>query len=313
LSQARQPCRRRVRTLLSQASEDPGMVEDVSSATALQTWVIEPAAQGITGSLGEFWRYRRLLLFFATRAVKSRYEKTTLGIFWLFARPALPVALNVVVFGAIMGMPSDGLPYPLFMLVGMTPWMVFQRGLLRVTVSVDSQSGLMKKMYFPHLIVPVAYIAPALVEFLMFVVLILVVALMYLLSSGIGYLHVGPSLLMAMPALVVVIAVTLAIGMISTVFQAKHFEVRFVIAYITQFWMFLTPVVYPMSQIPERFRWAMYLNPLSAPVEVFRWSVLGVGSMPVLPFVSSVAVAAVLLVVGVVFFSHYEAAAVDDL
>ncbi|MEQ1898018.1 MAG: ABC transporter permease [Vicinamibacterales bacterium] len=298
---------------MSQAESNPAMAENVSSTEDLPTWSIEPRTQGISASLREFWTYRRLLLFFSSRAVRSRYEKTTLGIFWLFARPALPVALNIVVFGAIMGMPSDGFPYPLFMLVGITPWMVFQRGLLRVTVSVDSQANLIKKMYFPRLIVPVSYIAPALVEFAIFLVLIVALALVYFVKDGHWYLHTGPSLLLAALSLLIVVAVTLAVGLVSTVFQTKHFEVRFVIGYITQFWMFLTPVVYPMSQIPERFHWAIYVNPLSAPVEVFRWSVMGAGSLPVLPFVWSGILAVLFLAVAVAFFTRSEAAAVDDL
>ena len=298
---------------MSQASVSQATAEDDAEPEALSSWVIEPVIQGLAGSLREFWRYRRLLFFFSSRSVRSRYEKTTLGIFWLFARPALPVALNVLVFGAIMGMPSDGLPYAMFMLVGMTPWMVFQRGLVRVTVSVDSQANLIKKLYFPRLIVPVSSIAPALVDFAIFVVLTLALALVYLSKDGRWYLHAGLPLLLALLAVLIMIAMTIAVGLVATVFQTRHFEVRWVIGYITQFWMFLTPVVYPMSQIPSSLRWAVYVNPLSAPVEVFRWSLLGVGTFPVVPFIWSAVVTAVFLGLAVAFFSRSEAATVDDL
>ncbi|MBM3777157.1 MAG: hypothetical protein FJW23_02815 [Acidimicrobiia bacterium] len=294
-------------------SEAAASAGHLTGAGDLQPWVIEPIQTGFIAAVREFWSYRRLLMFFARKIVVERYKKTTLGGFWLIARPALPLVLNVIIFGAILGVASDGLPYAMFFLVGASAWMIFQRGLLRVTLSVDSQAGLAKKLYFPRLILPFAGIAPAIVDFLVYILLMIVLALIYLVKDGHWYLLFGPRLLLALYATFIIMLMTIGVGLITTVYQVRHAEVRFVIGHFTGFWMFLTPVVYPMSQIPGSMHWAVYMNPLSAPVETFRWAILGVGTLPVIPLVLSSVGIVLFTVVSAVFFNRSQGSTVDEL
>ena len=278
-----------------------------------EKWTIDPSHTGVRERIIEIWRYRRVLAYFSMRYVKGMYEGTTLGIFWLFARPLLPIAISAFIFGALLKVGSDGVPYFLFFLTGMVTWMLFERGLLFVTRSFDQSKNLLKKVYFPRLIVPFASTMPALVNFAIYMGLLVGVAIYYLFKNGVWYLQFSPRLLAGIYVVVLAVVFSIALGLFTSVWQARFPDVRMTLRYVTRFWSYATPIIYPMSQIPPEYRWIMFLNPMAPIVETFKWATLGVGAFYGGPLLASTAVIAIMFVSGLWYFSRAEAASVDKL
>lgn len=284
-----------------------------SQALSEAEWVIEPARLGGAAAVRELWQYRQLLVFFGSQAIKGLYEGTTLGIFWLFARPLLPVIIGSFVFGSLLNIPSNGLPYFLFYLTGMAIWMLFDRSLLWSTKSLDDQRSIIKKLYFPRLLVPIASVAPALVYFGIYLALIGGAGVYYLAKGGTWYLAIGPGWLIAFAAAFMSVLMALTVGLFTCVLQVRHKEVRFGLRYAMSFWFYLTPVIYPMSEVPEHLQWVIYLNPMAALVETFKWGLLGAGQFPAVPLVASFAIMLALGAFGLIYFHRSEATSVDEL
>lgn len=277
------------------------------------TWVIEPQREGAGARAVELWRYRRLLWFLAVRSVKDLYEGMSLGIFWLFARPLFPILVGGFVFGSLLQLPSDGVPFILFFMTGFVPWSLFDRSILFGTKCLDQHKSLIKRLYFPRLISPIASLAPAAAYFVIYMVLLVLVVLVYLWKDGQLYVRIGPSILLA--ALMAVFAVFCALSVVlwTCVFQARHKETRFGLRYFMQFWMYLTPVFYPISLVPPEHRWLIYINPMASVVATFRWGLLGIGEMPLVPLATSVVIACVAMAAGIWFFTSNEASTIDRL
>jgi len=261
----------------------------------------------------EFWRYRRILWFFASRRIKERYESTTLGMFWLFARPLLPIVLSSAIFGLMLGIKSDGVPYFLFFLTGSSCWRLFERSLIAATRSLEQNRGLIKKVYFPRLVAPIASVAPSFIEFAIMVGLTLVVGGFYYYRDGDSHLRLGFLVLLAPVAAGLAILLALAVGFWTSVFQVRHRDVQLSLRYFLQFWQYATPVIYAYSAIPERFRFLASLNPMTGVVELYKWSLLGVGDFPGRALVPSIAITLTIFVTGAAFFNRAESAAVDRL
>lgn len=276
-------------------------------------WTIEPEREGLSGRAAELWRYRRMLWFLAVRTVKGQYEGMSLGIFWLFARPLFPILIGGFVFGGLLGIPSDGVPFVLFYMTGVMPWMLFERSILFGTKCLDSDKSLLKRLYFPRLISPLASISPAAAHFVIYMVLLVGLVLFYWIKDGVFYLNTGPSLILGLLMCVLSVFAALSVIMWTCVVQSRHKETRFGLRYFMRFWMFLTPVFYPVSLIPPEHRWLLYVNPMASVVNTFRWGVIGVGEPLVAPLVTSVAVAAVVMAGGIWFFSVSESATIDRL
>jgi lipopolysaccharide transport system permease protein len=284
-----------------------------AAAVVHEPWLIEPTRSGLGAAARELWAYRRLFIFFSVQGIKALYEGTSLGIFWLFARPLLPVLISTFVFGSLLQISSNGVPYFLFMLTGNSVWMLFDRSLLWATRSLDSQRAIIKKLYFPRQIVPVAAVAPALVYFGIYMTLIVLAAFYYLFKDGRWYLAIGPGWLIAFAVAALAIVMAVALGFFTAVWQTRFREVRYGLRYVMMFWFYLTPVIYPMSQVPPHLQWVIYLNPMASIVETFKWGLLGVGSFPVLPLLSSLVVLTIVFAAGLWYFSRSEAASVDQL
>jgi lipopolysaccharide transport system permease protein len=284
-----------------------------ADAALLDKWVIDASQVGVRVRLQEFWRYRRVLTYFSTRAVKRLYEGTTLGIFWLFARPLLPLAISAFVFGGLLRVASDGIPYFLFFLTGSCTWMVFERGVLMVSRSFSQASSLLKKVYFPRLIAPFSAVLPAVVNFAIYMALFAGALVYYFVSSGRWYLVLAPQLALGAVAIALTLLFTVAVGLWTSVWMAQVPDLKFGMRYALRFWFYATPVIYPMSQVPPEHRWLMYVNPMAPLVEMFKWSMLGVGELPLVPLLTSSVVIALVFLGGVWYFGRSEADAVDDL
>ena len=251
--------------------------------------------------------------YLAYTAVTDLYRSTTLGIFWLFARPLLPILIGTLVFGQFLQVPSDGIPYFLFFLVGSTAWLTFERCVLTITRSLSQNRGLLTQVYFPRLLIPTTAAAPALVNFGIYVLLIAGALLYYLFTASVWYLVVGPRLLAAMFAMFLIVVFAIGLGFWTTVFEARHRDVRFALRYVLRFWSYLTPVIYPMSQVPPEHRWLLYVNPMAPLVEIFKWGTLGVGSFPSVPLVSAVLVIIATCASGIWFFTWTEGSLIDKI
>ncbi|OFW16482.1 MAG: hypothetical protein A3H29_04045 [Acidobacteria bacterium RIFCSPLOWO2_02_FULL_67_21] len=287
--------------------------EDAVMADAADAWVIEPRREGVSARAFELWRYRRMLWFLAVRTVKDRYEGMTLGIFWLFARPLFPILIGGFVFGGLLGVPSDGVPFMLFYMTGIVPWTLFERSILWGTKCLTQHRSLMKRLYFPRLISPISSISPAAADFVIYMVLLVGLALFYLWKDGVWYLRIGPPLLVALLMSVLAVFAALSVILWTCVFQARHPETRFGLRYFMRFWMFLTPVFYPISIIPPEHRWLLYVNPMASVVSTFRWGVIGVGELPLVPLATSIVVAMVAMAAGIWFFTFSESSTIDRL
>jgi len=276
-------------------------------------WVIEPTQQGIRARIEEFWRYRRILWFLVRQRVRDRYEGMTLGPFWLLARPLAPILIGTLVFGGLLGVPSERVPYFLFFLTGTSCWRIFERSLMWVTRGLEKVRGLVKKVYFPRIIAPIAAVSPALAEFAAMLGLLLLAAIFYWFKDGVMYLQFGPRMLVAVLAIVLTVFFSISVGLFTAVLQVRHRDVRYSLRYVNQFWMYATPVIYPMSQIPPKYHFLMYINPMAPLVETYKWGMLGIGEFPAKPLATATVVMAAVFVTGVVFFYRSEAASVDRM
>lgn len=281
--------------------------------TAATVRIIEPRPPGIGHRFRELWTYRRLIPFFGKSYIRKRYVNTYLGWWWLPLRPLLEVGARVLLFGALLAVPSDGVPYLIFLLVGMSAWQLFARGLYWATRSTELNRKFLGKIYLPRLLLLASSIAPELLELFMYAVIITVVVAVYGVIDGTIYIQFGPELLIALAGYLMSIGLVWAIGLFTSVYGAQSRDTRFALVQVIGFWFFVTPVLYPVSIVPEGFRTLIALNPMTGPVEMVKWGLLGVGEIQPLAVVSCLATIAVIGTAGLFFFASSEAAAVDNL
>jgi len=273
-------------------------------APAADVLILEPSKGFVRLNLREVWAYRELLFFLTWRDVKVRYKQTALGAAWAILQPVMTMVVFSVFFGRFAKMPSDGVPYPVFAFAALLPWQLFAYALSESANSLVGSQNLITKVYFPRLIVPLAAVLAGLVDFgIAFAVLL---GLMF-------YYGIVPTAAVAFLPLFVVFAIVtaLAVGLWLSSLNVKYRDVRYTIPFLTQFWMFATPVAYPSSIVPEQWRPLLGLNPMAGVVEAFRWALLGTAQPPsALLGVSLVAVIA-LLGGGLVYFRKTEATFAD--
>jgi lipopolysaccharide transport system permease protein len=218
--------------------------------------------------LRDLWTYRELLYFLAWRDVKVRYKQTVLGAAWAILQPLLTMAVFSVLFGRLAGMPTDGEPYPLFCYAALLPWNFFVTAVSNSSNSLIANTNLITKVYFPRLVIPAAAVAAGLIDLALASAVLIVMMPWY----GIG-LH--PELLMLMPLVASATLFTAAVGAWSAAMNVKYRDVRYALPFAIQMLMFLTPIIYPVSFVPARWRWALGLNPMSGIVQGFRDAVFG--------------------------------------
>lgn len=277
-------------------------------------WVIEPRRAGVASRVREVWQYRHLLRFFGTQTLEKRYRRTVLGKAWLFIRSLFPVAISSLVFGHFIGIQTGEVPYFLFFLVGMTSWSLFSESWLWATRSLELNRGLLRKVYFPRIILPFASVSPALVDFLISLALI-AGAILYLgMVDGKLHLRLGWSLLLAAFAAALNLLFAIGLGLWTSVWGANARDIRFSLGYVLSFWFYLTPVIYPSSIVADgRWSWIVSFNPMAPLVETFKWGILGVGQFDSQSLVVASAIVAVTLLSGLWFFHKAEATSIDKL
>jgi lipopolysaccharide transport system permease protein len=285
-------------------TKDGGEWAAKKSEMPLPTFVIQPPRGLGSLDVAAIWEYRELLYFLVWRDVKVRYKQTFIGASWAIFQPAMTMAIFTVVFGNFAKIPSDGLPYAVFAYTALLPWTYFSTALSRSGTGLVSNANLITKVYFPRLIVPLASVMAPAVDFLFAFLLLLGLMAWFGIVPTWGILVLPLFFLLAM-------ITALAIGLWLAPLNARYRDVGHTIPFVTQFWMFASPVVYPVSMIPESWRLLYSLNPMVGVIEGFRWALLGKGDTDFSPMLVSVAVVLALLVGGVIFFKRMERTLAD--
>lgn len=275
--------------------------------------VLEPRQPGVRERALEAWRYRRLVSYFGRTYIEKTYKKTWLGWIWVPLRPVLNVGTRVAVFGGLLGAPSSGKPYLLFFLVGTSAWQLFSQTALWSTRSIELSRRVLKRVYVPRLTVFVAALAPSMLNFLLYLLLTIVMVVYYVAVAGVFHLELGVRTMLTLAGLVLAVGIAFSIGLWLSIFAALARDVRFGLSYVLGVWFFVTPVIYPLSAVPERFQTAASLNPLTAPIEMVRAGLLGVGEVPPVALSVTLVFIGLVGISGLWFFNRSEAAALDSL
>lgn len=286
----------------------------VSRLPDAQPWVIAAdAREGFGTRIREVWQYRRTLSFFAINSVQALYAKTRLGMPWLFIRPLFPLLVGTFVFGSVMKVPSGRVPYFIFFAAGQLAWNFFDGPLIRGSRGLDANRHLLTKLYVPRVILPLGQMASGLVDTAMVLLIFMAAVVYYRAADGVWYVQAGPRLLGAAGAAFLILVFAFALTLWTSVWQARARDMRFVLRHVVAFWLYFTPVIYPLSMLPPDYRWLAYLNPLTAPVETFKWALLSTPapSWPWLGYSAGVTTIAFLL--GSWYFASQESATMDKL
>ena len=230
--------------------------------------VIEPIKGWLSINWGDIWQYRELLYFLTWRDVKVRYKQTVLGFLWAFIQPFTKMVVFSLIFGRLAKMDSEGFPYPIFLYAGLLPWQFFAGSLNRSSQSVVGSANLITKVYFPRLIIPLASVGAALVDFAISFGILICLMLYY---------HVAPTLatFMVVPLVLLTVVTALGAGAFLSALTVAYRDFRHMIPFLVEIWMFLTPVVYAVTIVPNRWRWLICLNPMAGIVDAYRSAILG--------------------------------------
>jgi len=261
--------------------------------------IIEPSRGWVSLNLRELCEYRELLYFLTWRDIKVRYKQTALGAAWAIIQPLFTMLVFSLFFGRLAKIPSDGIPYPLFSLAALVPWTFFANGLTQSSNSLVGSSNLITKVYFPRLAIPISTILSGVVDF--FLAFLVLVAMMF-------YYRVAPgtNTPWLVLFLLLALATSLGVGLWLSALNVEYRDVRYVVPFLVQFWMFATPIAYPSTLLPERWRTLYGLNPMAGVVEGFRWALLGAKTQPGPMLAVSSLAALVILVTGALYFRRME-------
>lgn len=260
---------------------------------------IEASSSWVALQLAELWRYRELLYFLTWRDIKVRYKQTALGAAWAIIQPFFTMVVFSLFFGRLAKVPSDGVPYPIFAYAGLVPWTFFANGLNQSSASIVGSANLIRKVYFPRLAVPLASVLAGVVDFLLAFAILLAMMAYYSVPVTAATLW--------LPLFVVLALVTaLGVGLWLSALNVKYRDIRYVVPFLTQFWMFATPIAYPSSLLPEEWRTVYAINPMVGVVESFRWALAGTDTAPGPMIAVSAATSVLILIGGAFYFRRME-------
>lgn len=266
---------------------------------SVQVIRIERSQGWVALQLKELWAYRELLYFLIWRDVKVRYRQTALGVAWAIIQPVFTMIVFSLFFGRLAKMPSDGIPYPLFSYAALVPWTFFSHGLTLASNSLVGSANLIKKVYFPRLSVPIAAVTSGLIDFSIAFIVLLGMMLYYGIVPTLNVIWLPFLLLLT---LMTSLGVSLWLSALNVQFR----DVRYILPFLTQLWLFATPIAYPSSLLSEPWRTLYSINPMVGVVEGFRWALLGTKSAPGPMLIVSSLAALALLVGGAFYFRRLE-------
>ncbi len=254
--------------------------------------IIERPGRWLSLDLCDLWAHRDLFLFMVGRDVKVRYKQTALGVAWAVLQPVLTMVVFTVIFGRLAKVPSDGMPYPIFVFAGLLPWNFFNQAVTTSSNSLVGNAALITKVYFPRLVIPGAAVGAALVDFAISAAIMFAMAIYYGVAISAG-------LLMLIPLVLMITLFAAGVGMWMSALNVKFRDVRYALPFILQIWMYVTPIIYPVSFIPAHWRWLIALNPLSGIIQGFRCAIFGY------PFDWTGLAVSAALTVGVVIYAAF--------
>lgn len=274
-------------------------MSDSISTPAVLTTTITASKGWVPINAKALWNYRELLLFLVWRDLKVRYRQTVLGVAWAIIQPFFTMVVFSVFFGKLAGIPSDGVPYPVFVFTALVPWTLFAYALSTSTESIVANKNLVTKVFFPRLLIPFSTVVAGLVDFLL--AFVILVAMLF-------YFQIYPTWrIVTLPPFVILATLTaLSAGLWLSALNVQFRDVRYTIPFLTQFWMFLTPIAYPSSIVPESWKVIYSLNPMTGVVNGFRWALLGKSEPPGTALIVSVAVVALAMISGLYYFRRME-------
>lgn len=286
------------------SSEPPGKATAARAISGSMTLRIEPPRGWFDLRLRELWAYRELLYFMVWRDVKVRYKQTAIGVLWVILQPLLTMLVATLFFGRLAKLPSQGLPYSVFVFAAVVPWTYFATALTTATNVVVENQRVITKVYFPRLILPFSAVLSGLVDFsIAFVVL-----LTFTFAHGI---QPSPTILLLPFFILLSILTVLGVGLWLSALNALYRDIRYLIPFIVQFWTLASPVYYSSSLVPERYRWAYGLNPMAGVIDGFRWALTGTGQAPTITLLASCIMVIVVLFGGLLFFNRMEGSIAD--
>lgn len=277
-----------------------------ASALPMQepSYRIAPPQGFLDLNLLEVWEYKGLLYFLVWRDIKIRYKQTAIGAAWAIIQPFMTMLIFSLFFGKLARMPSEGLPYPIFYYAALLPWTYFSSALQNATNTIVENQRVVTKVYFPRLILPLSAVLSGLfdfgISFLMFIVLMLYYRI-----------HFAWTILLLPGFLLLAVATALGVGLWLCALNAIYRDVRYVMPFLVQLWMFASPVAYPSSLVPERWRWLFGVNPMTGVIEGFRWALTGHGKPPGSLLLVSIGIVAVIFCAGIVYFQRMETTIAD--
>jgi lipopolysaccharide transport system permease protein len=260
---------------------------------------IQPAKGWVGIHFRELWKYRELFYFLIWRDLKVRYKQTALGAAWAVIQPFFTMVVFSIFFGRLAGVPSDGLPYPLFAFAGLVPWTFFANALSQSSNSLVGSQHLITKVYFPRLVIPVSAVFSGILDFIIAFAVLLGMMVYYAVVPGIAILTIPFFFLLAL-------VTALGTGLWLSALNVEFRDVRYIVPFLTQFWLFATPVAYPSSMLSEPWRTLYGVNPMVSVVEGFRWALLGRPEISGAMLAASIAAACILLVTGALYFRKME-------
>lgn len=264
-----------------------------------RTIEIKPSSGWGWPDLREIWDYRELLWVLTVRDLQVRYKQTLIGVAWVLLQPIVTMIVFTLIFGKLANMPSDGIPYPVFVMCALLPWQLFAKALTEGSGSMVTLQGMMTKVYFPRLFAPFSEILSAFADFLASMVVLAVIIVWF------GVVP-GPQALLLPFFVLLTLLTALAVSLWLSAINVLYRDVKFILPFLAQIWMFATPVAYPISVVPDDWRWLIQLNPMTGVVEAFRWSLAGGPAPSVSTIVMSTVVMLTLLLFGLRFFERMQ-------
>jgi lipopolysaccharide transport system permease protein len=284
--------------------ENHPTVQQATRPMAPSTIEIRPRRGWFDLDLRAVWRYRELLIVLTLRDIQVLYKQAALGVAWAVVQPVIAVVIFTIIFGHFAKMPSDGIPYPVFAYAGVLPWTYFAEAVRRGATGIVTDAELVRKVYFPRLVMPLSAVIGPMLDFVIGFVVFLGVMV---------YFDVTPSLrLLAAPFLLVIAGLlALAVGLWLGPTNVRFRDVKYTLTFMLQIWMYATPIVYPLSIVPPGWKWLYSLNPMVGVVEGFRWAAFGKGSPDIVAIGLSLVMITFLLIGGLVFFRRMEQSFAD--
>ncbi len=270
------------------------------------TFIIRPSSGWRFLDFRELWAFRELIYFLTWRDIKVRYKQTAIGVVWAVLQPLAMMLVFTLFFGRLARVPSEGIPYPLFAYAGLLPWQLFSRAITESTNSLVTDQRLITRVYFPRIIVPLSTTLAALVDFAIAAALLAILMARYGIVPGVAALWLPLFLLL-------MVVTALGLGFWLSALNVEFRDVMYVVPFLNQFWLFVTPVVYSSTLVPEQWRVLYGLNPMAGVVEGFRWALLGVGPGPSPMLLASSLVAIALFLSGIVWFRGREQTFADAI